>query len=268
MYSHDSAESKDNMITTTDRADRHDDHRPEIDSTVFPPKETDYSSAILGLLEGEAVPNEEEAGSLASSSDDAKDMPSKRIKILRTVKSLLTGGLSVVIAVFQTKVWAAYEQTKDTIPSAWPQAPNLLPTLLLLFVAVAGVCMDASALLMDACAEKPSAREAVRMAGAAHSFATAAKGVAFAITAVVCRGGFNYGKSTGTNSDLWSWTCSPQGSAMDDVNQAEANCTTQCAAWVFSIIQVVIEVLGAYIDFHMKKNRTQKTPPAEVKADK
>ncbi len=53
------------------------------------------------------------------------------------------------------------------------------------------------------------------------------KTVSFAISAVVSKTSFDFGNNSGTNSDLWSYTCTDEAATNNAVIQAESNCDTQ-----------------------------------------
>lgn len=72
----------------------------------------------------------------------------RRIKIMRVVQSSLAAVLSLAIAVFQIRVYATYQNTRQQ-GGAWPNVPNIMPTLLLISVALA-------ALIFDGCSKFPS----------------------------------------------------------------------------------------------------------------
>lgn len=71
------------------------------------------------------------------------------------------------------------------------------------------------------------ARWAVTIGGAAVYIVSSTKTVSFAISAVVSRTSFDFGNNSGTNSDIWSYTCTDQAATNNAVIQAESNCTTQ-----------------------------------------
>lgn len=70
----------------------------------------------------------------------------KRIRIARGVQHLLTGILSLAVAMLQGATYVRYQQTKN-VQGAWPAHPNLVPTLMLFATAVAGVAFDSAALI-------------------------------------------------------------------------------------------------------------------------
>jgi hypothetical protein len=159
--------------------------------------------------------------------DDGSDQhgAAQRVRILRGVQGLLTALLSIAIAVMQGRVYIIYQNTKS-IPGAWPQTPNVLPTLLLFSVAIAALVFDV-ALIVGYTTKGRIGKIAYEIAMGAHYVAVTAKMASFAITSIVCKVGFDYGNSSGTNDDLWSWSCTAQAAEMDSVNQAESNCATQ-----------------------------------------
>ncbi len=95
-------------------------------------------------------------------------------------------------------------------------------------VAIAAAVFDLS--VIAAYAFPSRARTLLRIAESSHTILTCAKGLSYALTSIVCRGGFNYGNSTGQNSDLWSWTCSDAADKFDSITQAGANCDGQVSS--------------------------------------
>lgn len=159
--------------------------------------------------------------------DDGSDQhgATQRVRILRGVQALLTALLSVAIAVMQGRVYIIYQNTK-TVPRAWPQTPNVLPTLLLFSVAIAALVFDI-ALIVGYTTKGRVGKVAYEIAAGAHYVAVTAKMASFAITSIVCKVGFDFGNRSGTNDDLWSWSCTAQAAEMDSVNQANSDCATQ-----------------------------------------
>lgn len=159
--------------------------------------------------------------------DDGSDQhgAAQRVRILRGIQGLLTAVLSLAIAVMQGRVYVIYLNTKN-VPGAWPQTPNLMPTLLLFSVAIAALVFDV-ALIVGYTTKGRVGKIAYEIAAGAHYIAVTAKMASFAITSVVCRVGFNFGNSSGSNDDLWSWTCTAKAAEMDSVNQASSDCSTQ-----------------------------------------
>jgi len=148
----------------------------------------------------------------------------RRLRILRLVQSILTSFLSIAIAALQTKVYVNYQQTKH-IPGAWPTHPNVLPTIMLLVTAALAGTLDLSLLL--AYFFRAHAKAFFRIATQSYDILTCIKGVAYLYVSVVCRGGFNYGNSSGQNNDLWGWTCGAAADKLNSVTQASANCGGQ-----------------------------------------
>jgi hypothetical protein len=155
-----------------------------------------------------------------------KDDPvvTKRLRFLRLIQSALTAGLSIAIAALQMKTYISFQHTKD-VAGAWPTHPNLLPTLMLMGVAIGAAVFDLS--LIVAYLFPKQARLAFRIAMSSYSILTTAKGLSYTLTAVLCRGGYNFGNASGQNNDLWSWTCTDQAAKFDAVTNAEANCQGQ-----------------------------------------
>jgi hypothetical protein len=155
------------------------------------------------------------------------DAATRRITIMRIIQSGLSSLLSLAIAVWQGKVYVTYQNTKS-LQGAWPDIPDLVPTLLLLSVAIAAfvfdVCMMVAYVMPHG---NKHAQRAIAVGGAANYVVTSAKTVAYAISAVISRTSFNFGNATSQNSDLWSWTCTSQAATMNNMTQAETNCTLQ-----------------------------------------
>lgn len=64
--------------------------------------------------------------------------------------------------------------------------------------------------------------------GAAHYIVTSSKTVGYAISSIISRTSYDYGNESGTNTDLWSYTCNASPAAnMDPSIQASSNCNTQ-----------------------------------------
>ncbi len=70
----------------------------------------------------------------------------RHIKRLRVAQSVLSALLSLTIAAFQAQVYAKYVQTQNAA-GAWPPLPNVVPTILLLVVAVVALIFDACMLI-------------------------------------------------------------------------------------------------------------------------
>jgi hypothetical protein len=158
----------------------------------------------------------------ASGSDDP--IEARRLLILHLAQTALTSLLSIAIAALQGKAYVRYLQTKDT-PGAWPKHPNLLPTILLMVIAVLAGTLDLSVLMANIF--RSHAKTFFGIATKSFNILTCVKGVSYALVSVVCRGSFNYGKSSGQKNDLWGWTCSAAADKFDSVTQAGANCTGQ-----------------------------------------
>lgn len=144
----------------------------------------------------------------------------RKIRIYRTVHHALSSIVSIIIAVLQSMTYAKYQETKN-VPGAWPQKPTLLPTVLLLGVAVMALAFDIACLIAYLMPGRRIAKKAFRLAMNLHYFITGAKGLSFTIAASVCRTGF----SVAENKDLWGWSCSQAGEKMQSVNNASFNCT-------------------------------------------
>jgi hypothetical protein len=153
----------------------------------------------------------------------------KPIRVLRAVQGLLTAILSVLIAIFQAKVYIRYLHTKN-VPDAWPTHPSLLPTLMLLSIAIIAFVFDILLIFAYVTPDKGFAGKAFQLANKMHYVLTTTKTVSYTLVGIVCKAGFEQGNSSGTNSDLWSWTCAcaakgdqqPSGLIM-----AKSNCDTQ-----------------------------------------
>jgi len=191
--------------------------------------------------------NTTEGDSTIKGDDDAPEpedpIAARRLRILRFVQSTLTSLLSIAIAALQAKAYASFQRTKDT-PGAWPTHPNLLPTILLIVIAVLASAADLSMLL--AYLFRSRAETFFEIATKSYNTLACVKGMSYVLVSVVCRGGFNYGNSTGQNNDLWSWTCSPAADEFDSVTQAGANCDGQTAAWYIALVQIGIEGIGVF----------------------
>jgi hypothetical protein len=185
---------------------------------------------------------------------DPTERDNRRIRILRAVQHTLTSVLSITIAVLQGLTYAKYQRTKD-VPNAWPTHPTLFPTLLLMIVAIMALAFDISSLIAYFMPGKRIAERAFRLTVKIHYWITAVKSMSYAIAAAVCRTGF----SVGNQKDLWGWSCSAQGKDMSSVNDAMFNCAGNTAAWVLSILNIAIEVLGVLVTFCVTK-RDSRTP--------
>jgi len=71
------------------------------------------------------------------------------------------------------------------------------------------------------------ARWAVLIGSAAHTVISSAKTISYAISAVIMKTSFDYGNTSRQNTDLWSYTCSDQAAAVNDVIQGDSNCNSQ-----------------------------------------
>lgn len=70
----------------------------------------------------------------------------RRIRIIKGIEHLLTALVSLVVAGIAGRTYIVYDQTK-TVSGAWPDDPNLLPTIMLFSTAVAATVMDLCALI-------------------------------------------------------------------------------------------------------------------------
>lgn len=156
----------------------------------------------------------------------ADTAPQKSIKVLRMIQSSLTALLSLAIAFMQGRVYIMYLRTKD-VKGAWPRTPQLVPTILLFSVAVAAFTFDIAMLSAYLAPGKRLSRKCFSIASGAYGVVTSAKTIAYALTSIVCRAGFNFGNASDTHMDLWSWTCTAKAAEMASVNQAPSNCETQ-----------------------------------------
>lgn len=103
-----------------------------------------------------------------------------------------------------------------------------VPTILLLVVSLAALILDICMIIAHAWPNGYLAQRAFKIGSAAHWVAVSAKSVSYAITAIVCRGGFNQGQKSGQNADLWSYTCSEKGQKqLEDVTNARMDCSQQ-----------------------------------------
>jgi hypothetical protein len=150
----------------------------------------------------------------------------KAIRIIRICQGLLTATLSIIIAVFQGRAYWTYIKTQD-VSNAWPDHPQLFATLLLFGVATGAFAFDVFLLVAYLTPDVGIARKAFHVANKIHFVIISSKTVSYAITAAVCRTGFNYGNESGSNKDLWSWTCSGKAGTESLKTQMSGNCTTQ-----------------------------------------
>jgi hypothetical protein len=150
----------------------------------------------------------------------------RQIRLLRALQSALTALLSLSIAFFQGRAYVVFVQTKD-VPGAWPTTPFIAPTLLLLSVAIAASVFDICLIVAYLFPGRKFALKAIRVATRAHWVVTTAKTASYALSSVVCRTGFDFGNTSNTNNDLWSWTCSAKADQFAEINQAESNCQIQ-----------------------------------------
>ncbi|KAK1752023.1 hypothetical protein QBC47DRAFT_416508 [Echria macrotheca] len=167
----------------------------------------------------------------------------KRIKVLRVIQSTLSALLSLAIAIFQGRLYGTYQNTQSTA-GAWPKVPDVVPTILLFSVALVALVFDGCMLVGYFFPSSKFARWALRVGGAAQYVMSSTKTVSFAIAAVISKTSYDYGVNSGTNADLWSYTCSDQAVPMEAVIHADSNCNSQWASWAFAIFQVAIEVFG------------------------
>jgi hypothetical protein len=131
---------------------------------------------------------------------------SRCLKILTIIQSMLSSLLSLAIAVWQGKVYFTYQRTKAT-PGAWPDIPNLVPTILLFSISIAAFVFDICMLLAYLMPGKKGAKWAIAVGNAAYYVVTSAKTVSYAISSAISKTSFDFGNATNQNSDLWSWTC-------------------------------------------------------------
>ncbi|KAF2103926.1 hypothetical protein NA57DRAFT_70138 [Rhizodiscina lignyota] len=186
-----------------------------------------------------------------------RDSLDRSIKILRIVQSTLTALLSLAIAFMQGRVYYIFLRTKN-VPGAWPKTPQLTQTLLLFSVSVSAFTFDICMLFAYLMPNKRFAKKLYRIANGAHYIVTSAKTVAYALTSVVCKLGFNFGNSSGTNTDLWSWTCTAEAAEYADYNQAPSNCDAQTIAWYFALAQIGIELIGVVISLLVMQQKIRK----------
>jgi hypothetical protein len=175
-----------------------------------------------------------------------------RIRIARTLQHLITSALSLMIAIFQGRTYALYQQTKG-VPGAWPIHADVFPTLLLFAVAVAALVFDACAITAYTFPHTKIGHEAFKVrhlvaflidlsdtnrfankvALGAHNIITTMKGVSYFLTVLVCRSGFSQGKASGENNDLWGWCCAGMSDDKAHVNQAGSVCATNVRILTF-----------------------------------
>lgn len=147
-------------------------------------------------------------------------------RILTILQGMLSSLLSLAIAVWQGKVYFTYQRTKAE-PGAWPDTPNLVPTILLFSISIAVFVFDACMLLAYLMPGKRRAKWGIAVGNAAYYVVTSVKTVSYAISSAISKTSFDFGNATNQNSDLWSWTCTDQAATMDAMTQAESNCNTQ-----------------------------------------
>ncbi|KAL8312291.1 hypothetical protein RB601_005993 [Gaeumannomyces tritici] len=189
---------------------------------------------------------------------DAKTARSaRRLKILRVVQSALAALLSLAIAAFQGRVYFTYYNTRQT-GGTWPKVPNVMPTILMFIVALVSLVFDGCMLVAYLWPSTRYARWAVTIGGGAQYIISSNKTIGFAISAVVSKTSFDFGDASGTNPDLWSYTCTDQAAELNDIIQAESNCNTQWASWAFALAQLAIEVFGWAVSLLAFRQTTQK----------
>jgi hypothetical protein len=157
----------------------------------------------------------------------------KMVKIMRFIQSTLGAILSIIIAVFQGRVYWTYQKTQSQ-PGTWPAVPNTMPTILLFSVAVAALVFDICMLVAYMWPSSRYARWAVVIGGGMHTVVASTKTVSFAIAAVVSKTTFDYGNSSGTNGDLWSYTCTDQAETLNNVIQSDSNCNGQVSVYFYN----------------------------------
>ena len=145
----------------------------------------------------------------------------RRIRIIRSIHHLLSSAISLVIAIFQGTAYMLYQRTKH-VAGAWPVDPVIIPTLLLFGVAVAALSFDVCSLVAYLMPGKRIAQKAFKLAVNMHYVIAGAKGLSWAIAASVCRTGFQ----VGNNKDLWGWSCSPEASLEEAINNASFTCSS------------------------------------------
>jgi len=156
--------------------------------------------------------------------EEEDPVTARRLRIIRLVQNALTALVSIAIAVLQARALVSYQQTKD-VPGAWPTHANLMPTILLMVVAILAGVLD---LCLSLAYLFPAyATIFLNLATKAQNVVTCAKAVSYLITAIVCRSGFDYGQASGQKNDLWGWTCTSAAQEFDPVTGASANCVGQ-----------------------------------------
>ncbi|KAK4449735.1 hypothetical protein QBC34DRAFT_437813 [Podospora aff. communis PSN243] len=191
------------------------------------------------VTSSDADPKKQEKDSGTNDVDDP--IAARRLQTLTLTQSSLTSFLSIAIATLQARAYATYQSTKDT-PGAWPTHPNLMPTILLMVIALLAATFDLGVLLAHVFPSR--AAQLLRVANKSHGLMVCVKGLSYLLASVVCRSGFDYGNASGTNNDLWGWTCSEKAAEMGEVTRAGAQCDGQTAAWYIALAQVLIEGLG------------------------
>jgi len=107
------------------------------------------------------------------------------------------------------------------IAGAWPTAPKLYPTYILLIVSLISLCIDLLHLGASYCGSA-SARKADRMVSKLRY----AIMVIQAVASATGTGVFNGTKSAGTGQDLFGWTCSSAADNFSAVNSSDLVCNS------------------------------------------
>ncbi|KAH8901158.1 hypothetical protein GQ53DRAFT_814636 [Thozetella sp. PMI_491] len=225
---------------------------------------------VVQATEAGALETETPGAGVQGRTDTKKrgDAISRRIQILSIVQSTLSSILSLIIAVWQGKVYVTYQQTKNE-PGAWPAIPNLVPTLLLFIVAIAAFIFDICMLLAYTMPGKKLARRAMIIGNGAYYIVTSAKTVSYAISSAITKTSFDFGNATNQNADLWSWTCTDQAATKDSITQAEANCNFQEYSYYFALVQLGVEafkwLINALAWWQQRNEMEDRSPEGRAK---
>lgn len=146
-----------------------------------------------------------------------------KLYMLKLSHHTLTSLVSIAIAALQLIIYLSYQHGKN-IPGAWPNKPYLIPTLLLLGVAVAALGFDICAIVAYCLPSSRSSKNLDRTAKGFGMLITGLKGLGFAVAASSGKTAFDGGTNSAKNNDLWGWSCSDQAAQMQSVNNASTNC--------------------------------------------
>jgi hypothetical protein len=190
--------------------DRRANTKPSMAATTQP-----VPAASQPPAAGPMMPRADAAEAVAKSRRD------RFVKFLQIIQSIITAVLSVTIAVLQIRVFAYYQGTKDT-PGLYPPNLDLLPTLLLLAVALAAIIFDGAQLLVFFMPKRMRiVRKATLIAAKAHYVIVASKAVSYFFSAIVAKN-----SGGGAINNLWSWSCDGKGQNVAGL------CTSQVSALI------------------------------------